>query len=764
MTDRWQQLEELVQAALDCPVERRLALLAALSDDAALRDEALELAAAHDRAGDFLEHAALGLPSLEDPTDIGPYRVLRQLGSGGMGDVYLARRDDQDFERDVAVKLLAPGLYGRDFVRRFRAERQILARLDHPNIARLYEGGTHVDGRPYLVMEHIEGQPLQQYCRERRLGLHERLELVLAVCDAVDYAHRRLVLHLDLKPGNILVLDDGTPKLLDFGIAKLLDASGSAITQATRTGPRPLTPHYASPEQRAGGALTTASDVYSLGVVLYRLLSGRFPDAEDSTTDPGPSGSWIPSERRKPSAADPPGATLGTDEPEHHLVALRRQLVGDLDAIILKALRREPELRYDTVGKLAEDLRRHLAGLPVHARQGTLRYRMGKLVRRYKGPLVAATLGLVLLVGFGIAMTIQATRLDRQRIRAEQERLAAETISLFLVEMIGNANRGGRTGRELTVGQVLDYGNSLLAQEHVYEDADIDSELRVVLARLFRTVQELDVAEALLQRALAVRVERKGEDDLDVAEVLFELGWVAAKREQLAEAEQWFGQALEIRERELEETDRILVSNRLAVAMIVNRKHGFDQAAPLYEQAIAPLAAKASTTREHLDLLTYRLYRAMMMWVTDPEQAIAEYEAIAAAFDELELPSYPELTIVLMDLGTAYRQVGRPRLAIATFERALRIFDEASGVPAWRRIPFIVGLARAHRAAGDRAETERVLRQALELSITCWGVQHSETRMVASYLGDEYRETGRGDDLAALERRVPPLAPSPAPH
>ncbi|MFY0539086.1 serine/threonine-protein kinase [Nannocystis pusilla] len=226
MTDRWKQLEELVQAALDCPAERRSAVVIALSDDSSLRAEALELAAAHDRAGDFLEHPAEPLPEQDEPTTIGPYRVIRRLGSGGMGDVYLARRDDQEFEREVAVKLLAPGLYGRDFVRRFRAERQILARLDHPNIARLYDGGTYVDGRPYLVMEPIEGAPLHRFCEERRLGLSERLALVLAVCDAVDYAHHRLVLHLDLKPENILVMADGTPKLLDFGVAKLLDRGG----------------------------------------------------------------------------------------------------------------------------------------------------------------------------------------------------------------------------------------------------------------------------------------------------------------------------------------------------------------------------------------------------------------------------------------------------------------------------------------------------------------------------------------------------------
>lgn len=762
MADRWQQLEELVQAALDCPVERRATLLAVLSDDVALRHEALELAAAHDRAGDFLEHAVVPAPERGDPQTIGPHRVVRRLGSGGMGDVYLARRDDAELERDVAVKLLAPGLYGRHFVRRFRTERQILARLDHPNIARLYDGGSHVDGRPYLVMEYIEGVPLHRFCEEHRLALRERLALVLAICDAVDYAHRRLVLHLDLKPENILVTNDGTPKLLDFGIAKLLDPSGSSSVHTTRAGSRPLTPHYASPEQRQGGALTTASDVYSLGVVLYRLLGGRFPAVEGAASDPGRANGWTPTPRR-PSAAAPPEATRASHEDEPHVVALRRQLVGDLDAIILKALRHEPELRYETVGKLAEDLRRHLQGLPVLARQGTLRYRASKLLRRHKASLSAAALGLVLLVSFGVAMATQAARLDEQRIRAEQERRVAETISMFLVDMIGNANFGSRVGRELTIGQVLDYGHSLLAQTHPYEDPDVDAELRVVLARLFRTVNQPHVARDLLERALEHRVAQWGEDHLEVAEVLLELGWVMAWDGDFVGAERSFSRALEIRERALDNGDRELAVARIAVAMMMAKEHGLPRASPLYARAIAPLAERASTTREHLDVMDLRRRRAMMTWSTDPERAFAEYEAIVADFEALGLPPYPDLTLVLMELGTGYRRSERPEEAIATFERALRIFDESSGVPQWRRLPFMVGLARAHRAAKDREATERVLERALELSIASWGVEHPETRMVASYLGDELRETGRHEELAALERRVPPPAPEPEP-
>ncbi|MCY1071674.1 serine/threonine-protein kinase [Nannocystis sp. RBIL2] len=742
MTDRWKQLEELVQAALDCPVERRDAVVVALSDDLALRAEALELAAAHDRAGDFLEHPAEPLPEQDEPTSIGPYRVIRRLGSGGMGDVYLARRDDQEFEREVAVKLLAPGLYGRDFVRRFRAERQILARLDHPNIARLYDGGTYVDGRPYLVMEPIEGAPLHRFCEERRLGLSERLALVLAVCDAVDYAHHRLVLHLDLKPENILVMADGTPKLLDFGIAKLLDPAGASTLQTTRAGPRPHTPHYASPEQRAGESLTTASDVYSLGVVLYRLLSGRLPHADAAVVDS--EHGRAPPEPRRPSAPDPASASRGTREDQREAARLRRQVAGDLDAIVLKALRHEAARRYDTIDKLAEDIRRYQRGLPVQARQGTLRYRAGKLLRRHGRALVAAALGLALLVGFSVAMAVQAAHL-------EEERRTAETISAFLVDLVTNASADGLRARELTVGQILDYGRSLLAQERVYEDPEIDTELRVVLARLFRGAGESEVAEALLRRALDERIAQKGEDHLEVAEVRLELAWAAGPPEDLDAAEPWLLPTLSVRAHELDEGARARVTTRLAVATLAAMQRGHADA-PLLGHAHALLGARASTTREQIDLMAYRLFRAQRLWDRDPSAAVAEWERITAEFAGRGLPAYPSL----MDLGTAYRRVGRPGRAIATFEHALQLLDQETDLPPWYRLSFEVGLARAYRAAGDRAATERIFLRALKQSIASLGAEHFGTRMIASYLGDEYRETGRTAELAALERRFPP--------
>ncbi len=427
----WSQLAGVVGDALELGREDRARYVAQHCTDPELRARALALLDADERAGDFLERPAYAATPVDAvPSTVGPYRVIRRLGQGGMGEVYLAARGDNEFRREVAVKVLAPGLSDPGLVQRFRAERQILADLDHPNIARLHGGGTLADGRPYLLMEYIDGVPLHRHC-ERGLSLNERLTLFLSVCEAVCYAHRNLVLHLDLKPHNVLVTRDGVPKLLDFGIAKLLAAGA----EPTCTGRRPLTPQYASPEQLRGGPLTTASDVYSLGVMLYRLLSGIVPDRVGSH-DFGGGLPQAPRDPGPPSAVDPPTRLTADWAPElaPAYARLRRQLVGDLDAIVLKALRPHLSQRYATVSEFTDDIRRYQANLPVHAHRGTLRYRLSKLVRRRRGTLLVAGAGFALAGGFTVATQIQLARVERYRRQAEHERRVAHEVSALVVE------------------------------------------------------------------------------------------------------------------------------------------------------------------------------------------------------------------------------------------------------------------------------------------------------------------------------------------
>ena len=392
------RLLDLVGAALDLPPGERGAFLArSCGDDPALLAEARSLVAHGQGAGSFLDQPAYAQGSTDDlggletgsvaaGTMLGEYRVLELLGEGGMGEVYLA--EDTKLERRVAIKFLKRYLDNEGVLRRFRHERKVLAGLTHPNIARLYGGGATPDGRSYLVMEYVEGERLDHFCEARGLNVNERLGLFRKVCAAVAYAHHNLVVHRDLKPANIRVTPEGEPKLLDFGIAKLLDPEGSANSDATVTMHGAMTPEYASPEQIKGEPITMASDVYSLGVVLYELLCGQRPYQARSRRPNELARAICEEEAPRPSTmGHQPPATAPTGQApatRERPATWRRQLEGDLDNIVAKALRKEPARRYPSASALSEDIRNHQEGLPVTARKDTLSYRTGKFVQRNK--------------------------------------------------------------------------------------------------------------------------------------------------------------------------------------------------------------------------------------------------------------------------------------------------------------------------------------------------------------------------------------------
>lgn len=419
---RLQAVEAIFHAALDVEPSRLEQLLDdRCAGDASLRRDVESLLAAHRRSGSFIDTPIATLDArlfeVDEPDrlvgqTIGHWEIVKRVGSGGMGAVYLARRADRQYEQQVALKLIKRGMDTDAVLRRFRNERQILAGFDHPNIARLLDGDTTADGLPYFVMEYVEGLSIDEYCDRQALGVTGRLQLFRQVCAAVSYAHRHAVIHRDLKCSNILVGDDGMPKLLDFGIARLLQAGDAQESPATMLEQRVLTPEYASPEHLRGEPVTTASDVYSLGVVLYRLLTGQLPH------------------RLKAQSVDDMARTVGQTEPQRPSAVVEagcgRPLRGDLDKIVLMALRKEPERRYPSVEQFSEDIRRHLESLPVLARADTFAYRAGKFVRRNTALSVAATLVVLSLVGGIVMTTWQAKKARAQEAIAIAEKARAE--------------------------------------------------------------------------------------------------------------------------------------------------------------------------------------------------------------------------------------------------------------------------------------------------------------------------------------------------
>lgn len=519
MSDKQEdRIETIFYEVLDQPHDQRAAFIEqACSEDDLFKSEVLSLLKAHEQSEGFLARNAIqeqaDAEAIADPMlgrDIGPYRVLRRIAIGGMGSVYLADRADRSFDKQVAIKVIRTGMMDTCIITRFRNERQVLANLDHPNIARLLDGGETDDGRPYLVMEYVEGMRLDHYADEHRLSIDERLDLFLTVCDAVQFAHRNLVIHRDLKPSNILVTVDGQVKLLDFGIAKVLTPEQESSLDVTATIQRQLTPAYASPEQIRGEAITTAMDVYSLGVILYELLTGRWPYLTEGTTFERASRVIVEEVPTRPSdvvvrAVDAAVRMSTGDESQSAAsiaalrkldpARLRRMLRGDLENIVLMALRKEPDRRYTTIEQFGNDILSYRKSLPIIARPDTMRYRMKKFIARNRAMVAAGVLLLAVLSSATVISTRAYVQAAVERDRAQlaehrAERRFAEVRELantMLFDVYDDVRSlPGSTG---TSRQIVETASRYL--RGLMSEAGDDAELMLDIASAYRRLGDI---------------------------------------------------------------------------------------------------------------------------------------------------------------------------------------------------------------------------------------------------------------------------------
>ncbi len=599
-TDRWRRLQDLFEAARQLPAQERRTLLDVnCGGDLELRASVEALIAADARgAGQLSRIVGAAAADLEGPAAamwtpglrIGHYEIVRELSRGGMGVVFLAERADEQFRLRVAIKVVRATVASPELLARLRTERQILAQLDHPNIARLLDGGATESGEPYVVMEFIDGLPIDRYCDARSLSIDQRIVLFRTICGAVQYAHRNLIVHRDIKPGNILVTADGVPKLLDFGIAKLLDASASpADVTRTRTQMRMLTPSHASPEQVRGEPITTASDVYSLGVLLYATLAGRPPYRFRSQTEREIERVICEEEPEAPSrsvhgALEPgePDAAATSRARSTTPERLRRKLSGDLDTIVLMAMRKDAARRYASADKLGEDLGRYSTGLPVFARKDTLRYRVAKFARRHPRALGSAAAVLVLVVSLVAYYTV---RLASERDHAVAEAAKSEQVASFLSSVFAISNPSEARGRTVTARELLDRGAARIGEE-LAAQPDVQAELMELMGNVYLGLGLYEESVAVLERALAARRRVSGELNVGVAHTLNALSVVHRLRANYVAAESLGARGLDIQRRIWGE-DHLETAHSMAdLAEVLRVRGDLARAEPLYRRAL----------------------------------------------------------------------------------------------------------------------------------------------------------------------------------
>ncbi len=692
-------LSRLLDEVLDVPPAARAQWIDSLPTEHAeaaiwLRHMLLEQAAPSE---DYLNAPQLASHDGNEPVregNVGPYRLLSKIGSGGMGEVWLAERCDGEFEQRVAIKWLAwptPNL-----LQRFRHERQILAGLEHANIARLIDGGVDASGAPYLVMEYVEGVPILDYARTHALDLRARLELFAQVCDGVQYAHQHLIVHRDLKPSNIFIKADGVPKLLDFGIAKVLATNEDAAT--TQTALRLLTPAYAAPEQFSGGTITTATDVYALGVVLYELLTDARPrrapaDASQPTTEPSP-----------------PSAVI--EHTTSRANTRRRALRGDLDRIALTALAHDAPRRYASAEALARDIRNYLAGRPIAARGDSLWYRLHKYARRHRYALAAAVIAFAVCIAATLISLQQAHVAQEQSRIAHDEALRADAVRKFLVDVLKQADPDENHGQPITARALLDKGEWQI-EGRLDDRPALQADITALLGQLHRDLGDTAHGEVLLQRALALSAGASVPSDV---------------------------------------RGRVLVA---VAAMEADSKATFAASLAHAREALALLASEPQRNAEYI-ARAHRIVGENLTHLGDIEgaanlmrQTVVQDQALLGEHSDAVAEEW-------IQLGDAQERLERYEDDAQSLAKALAIMQRIYGEHSYHASHVLSAMGNLYFASGDYSRAEDAFGKALEVLIAALGPEHRDIATVRNNLISAIEYSGRYAD--ALPQRLALLA------
>jgi serine/threonine protein kinase/Tfp pilus assembly protein PilF len=805
-SEKWEKLQVIFETALGkLPEERDTFLKEACGTDVELYRELISLLAEDSNTHELLKGPVPDLLNLtesilQEDRQVGRYRIIRRLGTGGMGAVFLAERADGQFDQKVALKIIKPGMDSQEILKRFRHERQILAHLKHPSIAGLLDGGVTDRDLPYFTLEYVEGKPIDQYCDEKTLSIVERLKLFTKVCDAVQYAHGNLVIHRDLKPGNIMVTSDGQVKLLDFGIATLLSGDDNPeFTLLTEESRMVLTPEYASPEQVRGFPVSTLSDVYSLGIVLYELLCGQRP-YQVKTRAPaeiekivGESEIRGPSTRisiKNNSFENFENLQTISEKRQTAPERLRRRLAGDLDNICLKALQKDTKYRYSSVELLQQDIQRHLAGLPISARPHTTRYKLQKFIKRHKS---GVWISIIMAVIFGFLVLFYTVRLARERDLANLEARKVARIADFMTGIFEISQPEKSRGETVTARELLDRGANRIDQDlkdqpevkammldvvgdvyaslGLYERASDQLKKSLAIKKLVygtkheevaNTLNKLgsvfiyqrkdSLANAMLHRALSMQRELLGNSSPALEDTYNNLGWLYNETGDLDSAEIYYSKSMELYQKDPKANRKSFTILENNLALLLHEKGIYQQAEDLYHKALSNQIQLLGP--DHPETATTRYNLSQLLWDVGRYEESERLAREVLAMDRKLLGNHhPDVAYSLTNLAKMLFSRGEYDSSEVMFREALSIRQESLG-PNHPEVIFNLNeLGNLDFMKEKYSEAEKLHRKALELSLQTWGTNHTEVARSYRLLGRALHARGKDQEAELCLKR-----------